>query len=183
MCANKQAAEAQQIRSDPLLTADQPISSRQQDRLNRHSFASALATAINAWHGNESLVIALYGAWGAGKTSVKNLTLESLREAKAKAPIILEFNPWIWAAQDALQAAFFSELAAVLGKPAVGKESAKTVKRLRQYAARLRLRGYVYNNIPKLLGITGSIIAALGILPVSLAIRGHAEFSYPSSLA
>ena len=164
MHATKQTAEIQQLRSDQLLTADQPISSRQQDRLNRQPFASALATAISAWRGNESLVIALYGAWGVGKTSVKNLTLEHLRESHAKQPIILEFNPWMWAAQHALQAAFFTELAAALGKSTNGNNSSKAVKKLRLYAARLRLRGYIYTNVPRIIGITAAVVAALGVV-------------------
>jgi len=162
MPATKQTIAAQQAQSDQMLTADQPISSRQQDRLNRQSFSNALATAINAWHGNESLVIALYGEWGVGKTSVKNLTLENLREPQTKQPIILEFNPWNWAAQDALQTAFFTELAAALGNSKAGKNSAKTIKQLRQYAARLRLHGYIYTNIPRIIGITGTVFVALG---------------------
>src|SRR3989442_13176396 len=59
---------------------DLPIASASEDRLNRSSFASALATAIRNWNQGSSLVVALYGDWGSGKSSVKNMVLESLTE-------------------------------------------------------------------------------------------------------
>ena len=37
-----------------------------------------LARAIAAWRERDSLVVALYGGWGSGKTSIKNMTLETL---------------------------------------------------------------------------------------------------------
>jgi len=56
-----------------------------------------LASAIKGWTGNDSLVFALYGAWGCGKSSIKNMALESLRKSKGECSYIVEFNPWQWA--------------------------------------------------------------------------------------
>jgi predicted KAP-like P-loop ATPase len=73
-------------------SADRPISSRNEDLLGRSAFAESLASAIKGWMGNDSLVIALYGPWGSGKSSVKNILLESLREATKDCLLIIEFN-------------------------------------------------------------------------------------------
>ena len=51
-------------------SADRPIRDSRGDRLNRKGFAAALAGAIGSWHGQDSLVVGLYGPWGVGKTSI-----------------------------------------------------------------------------------------------------------------
>lgn len=69
---------------------DRPIESAQQDLLGRSPFASLIAEMISRWRQRECLVIALYGAWGSGKSSVKNLILERIAEEKYRlAPIEL----------------------------------------------------------------------------------------------
>ena len=64
------------------LSADRPISSFSEDLLDRKPFADALANAFIQWHGEDSLVAALYGPWGSGKSSVKNMILEMIRRHK-----------------------------------------------------------------------------------------------------
>src|SRR5215469_18502372 len=61
------------------LSADKPIQRRDQDVLGRSRFSEAVARAIRGWLGRESIVIALYGPWGNGKTSIKNMVVDSLR--------------------------------------------------------------------------------------------------------
>jgi predicted KAP-like P-loop ATPase len=77
-------------------SADRPITSRSADLLGRGAFAESLASAIRGWKDLDSLVIALYGPWGAGKSLIKNMMLEALRGSKEDCPSIVEFNPWQW---------------------------------------------------------------------------------------
>lgn len=77
-------------------SADRPIQSRKEDLLGRSAFAESLASVVRGWTGNDSLVVAFYGPWGNGKSSIKNMMLESLRGEKESAPTIVEFNPWQW---------------------------------------------------------------------------------------
>jgi predicted KAP-like P-loop ATPase len=74
---------------------DRPIESATHDLLGRSSFAALLAQKISQWREKESLVIALYGPWGSGKSSIKNLILEKLAEEKHKPLTPVEFNPWL----------------------------------------------------------------------------------------
>src|SRR5690349_21782284 len=127
-------------RRQEFFNIDRPITGHTQDKLNRDSFAVSLATAIDTWAGTDSLVIAIYGVWGIGKTSLKNLLLEHVTNA-SNPPQILEFTPWAWAAQDPLFTAFFDDLAATVGT--AKKNNKKTIGRLRAYAARLRLRAAI----------------------------------------
>ena len=68
---------------------DRPIESAAEDRLERAGFAQQLANRIAAWQGHESLVIGLYGDWGTGKSSVKNLVIEHLAKPGTAAPNVV----------------------------------------------------------------------------------------------
>jgi predicted KAP-like P-loop ATPase len=97
-------------------SADRPIQSVKQDLLGRDSFARSLATAIQNWNGSDSLVVALYGAWGSGKSSVKNMVIEVWEALPdERKPIIIEFDAWQFSGQDGLLRAFFQETARALG--------------------------------------------------------------------
>lgn len=61
-------------------SADRPINSVDEDLLGRAEFSKSLAEAINSWGGEDSLVVALYGNWGDGKSSIKNMVLSFLRK-------------------------------------------------------------------------------------------------------
>lgn len=94
----------------PHLSSDGPISKISEDQLNRAGFSNRLAKAIRSVPGDESLVLALYGPWGSGKSSIKNMMLEELRSNEWACPIILEFNPWRLGDESQLLGAFFSEV-------------------------------------------------------------------------
>ena len=91
-------------------SADRPINFGSEDLLGRAKFAASLGKAIKSWTGKDSLVIALYGPWGSGKSSLKNLVLESLRSSPSDCPSILEFNPWHLASQSQITQGFLLRL-------------------------------------------------------------------------
>jgi len=147
-------------------SADRPIVSAQEDLLGRSSFAESLATAIDGWKGNDSLVLSLYGPWGSGKSSIKNMTLEFLRSAKTP-PIILEFNPWQWAGHEELARAFFHEVGLALGRADTSKEGKKRAIKWKSYAAYLKASSFVAIGARKL--VTG-LLVAIGIVGLSGSI-------------
>lgn len=118
-------------------SADRPITSCSEDLLGRSGFAKSIAVAIKGWTGKESLVIALYGSWGSGKTSIKNMAIETLLSSEANCPLIVEFNPWQWAGQEQLADAFFQQIGLVLGKD-TSKEGRKRAAQWRAYGAYLK---------------------------------------------
>ncbi len=89
---------------------DRPIEHINEDSLHRSEFAENLAKAIGYWDGSDSLVIALYGEWGSGKTSIKNMVVESIKSQDNKTVVPIEFNPWYWSGQKELMEAFFREI-------------------------------------------------------------------------
>src|SRR5271157_1330466 len=109
------------------ISADRPITTKSDDRLNRSGFASAIAKVIQHWRNKPSLVIGLFGDWGSGKSSIKNLVIEALSENSGGRIPVVEFSPWQVSGQDILNDVFFREIGEALGK--TGKGDDATLKR------------------------------------------------------
>lgn len=122
-----------------MFRSDRPIDTIKEDLLDRGSFAESLADAILAYKNKESIVTALYGAWGSGKSSVINMALERLKIVanklpKEQRPIIIRFNPWNYSDQNQLLTQFFRELSVVLKRKDYGVDAAKAGKQLEVYS-------------------------------------------------
>jgi predicted KAP-like P-loop ATPase len=118
---------------------DQPIDSVKDDLLSRSSFAVSLADAILAYTKKNSIVTALYGEWGSGKSSVINMALEHLAHAseklpKEQRPIVIRFNPWNYSDQNQLLTQFFRELSVALKRKDYGADATKAGEQLEVYA-------------------------------------------------
>lgn len=143
-------------------SADRPITSRGDDLLGRADFADSLANAIGSWKQRDSLIVALYGLWGSGKSSVKNMVLESLRGFKPS-PLIVEFNPWEWAAQAQVSEAFFHEIEVVLGREDKSKHRRRRAAKWRAYAAYISVGSVFLSGIRNLVSALLAATAVLGI--------------------
>lgn len=145
-------------------SADRPITHSADDRLGRTGFADSLASAIRGWKGNDSLVIALYGSWGSGKSSIKNLLTESLRKSKKSSPEIVEFNPWQWAGQEQLAEAFFREIGILLGRADKSPKGKQRAAKWQTYGTYLTLGANMAKSLKvvlPLLGIPGANLLEL----------------------
>src|SRR5467141_4178131 len=112
-------------------SADRPIDSKRQDRLGRADFASGLARDLRLWSGRDSLVVALYGEWGCGKTSIKNLLLEANKAAEDSGLPLMQFNPWQVSGIGSIPSSFFRELEICLRAEVPGAKAEKTAARLK----------------------------------------------------
>lgn len=95
-------------------SGDSPIMSRKHDRFGRGPFAERVAEVIATRTDPTSLVVAIYGPWGDGKTSVLNMMRERL--ADHRNTVVVPFNPWNFENQRALISSFFDTLSDALGK-------------------------------------------------------------------
>ncbi len=123
-----------------MFDADRPIRTIQQDRLGRSQFATYLARCILDHQNPESFVIGLYGAWGSGKTSIINMTLEELHSAASnmldeEKPIILNFSPWSYSGQQQLIYSFFRRLSSEIQRSPFVENSAKMIELLELYVS------------------------------------------------
>src|SRR5712691_10234001 len=142
---------------------ERPITSRKADLLDRTVFAEQIAAAVRGWTGQDSLVIALHGAWGTGKSSIKNVALESLRAEPQTSPYIVEFNPWQWAGQEQLAQAFFGEIGKELGRKEGSEQAKGSAKRWRKYGALLSLGAEIFAGTRRLALIALAVVTLLGI--------------------
>ncbi|MBM3925727.1 MAG: hypothetical protein FJ320_07020 [SAR202 cluster bacterium] len=92
---------------------DNPITSVSQDRLGREFFADQIAKSVLNRDSTNSLIIGLFGPWGAGKSSVVNMIEEKIdneSETSKQTTIIVRFNPWLFSSIEQLILRFFAEI-------------------------------------------------------------------------
>jgi predicted KAP-like P-loop ATPase len=124
------------LEKEALVSSERPIEKLVDDELGRVDFAVAVAKVISQWGGRDSLVLAIYGPWGSGKSSLKNMILDALTKEDSKT-ISMEFNPWEWAGQDRVFEGFFAELSSRLGSTDASKKALDTAKKIKMYGAML----------------------------------------------
>ena len=162
--AKKENNSLEQEGNEYPFSADRPINSGSEDLLGRAKFAASLGKAIKSWRGKDSLVLALYGPWGSGKSSVKNLVLESLRASPSDSPSILEFNPWQLASQSQITEAFFTEIGTALGRANTSSSASRLAAKFQAYGRYLNTGRYAFVGIKRFLV---TILTAIGILGLS----------------
>lgn len=163
-------------------SSDRPITKLPDDQLGRTSFAQRLSEDILAWDGKDSLVLGLYGDWGSGKTSLKNLVLSSMRKRRRKAQV-LEFNPWQLSGTGGISASFFNELRILLGsKNAEPSDAAvKAGERLKKYSKRLSFGGTIGRVIGPVLAAFGRPEEAAAAVIVAESLKQAAEVAQTGS--
>jgi predicted KAP-like P-loop ATPase len=149
-----------------VFSADRPINSSADDALGRAGFAQEIATAIGNWRQRDSLVLAIRGPWGSGKTSVKGMVVEALN-GQGHPPKVLEFSPWAWAGQDQLVDAFFREIGVAVGQIDPSRDGKKRAALWRKYAAQLHVAELSIKGVRSILF---GVLALLTILGVASAI-------------
>lgn len=159
--------------------SDRAIQSEGEDELGTAKFARDLATAMKRRTSSDSLVIALHGAWGSGKSSIKNMCLKSLEKDKTTAPLVMHFNPWLFSGQEKIFESFFNDLSALIG--------AETIDGSAQWAERVKSYGCVFDSgieiLPLITGMAAALVAStLGGDPVSTGSTGAGIGAGASSL-
>lgn len=97
------------------LSSDRPSLDPKDDLFGHAPFAERLADSICRYPGSDGLVLALYGPWGSGKSTVLSYVQHYLEQhPEDERPVIVRFNPWWFSGQDNLARAFLGQLQAVL---------------------------------------------------------------------
>lgn len=81
------------LANDSALVGDLPLVDPALDELERYRFATEIATTIVSDDPSTSLVVAVEGPWGEGKTTVLNWIWQALEEHPTK-PLLVDFDPW-----------------------------------------------------------------------------------------
>ena len=98
-----------------MFLSDSAIKIENEDTLNRADFSKRLGEQILNFGDKDSKVIAIYGNWGKGKTSILNIAMSHIENTtkkweKTKKPVIFKFNPWNYSNQENLLFAFLQQL-------------------------------------------------------------------------
>jgi len=96
----------------PPRSSHDPIKRFEEDQLGRSGFARLLARALVEYPEASSLVVALYGDWGSGKTSALKLCFKALEALRAEdvRPHLVRFDPWWFSNTGDLLSQFFEQL-------------------------------------------------------------------------
>src|SRR2546430_9915637 len=103
------AAKSNKTETPPDLSTDRPGTDPSLDRLGYAPFAKRLAQSIARLPRAEGQVVAVYGRWGFGKTTMLNYVRYYLDQMeRTEQPTIISFNPWWFSGHDDLVRAFFA---------------------------------------------------------------------------
>jgi predicted KAP-like P-loop ATPase len=99
------------------LSADRPSTNPNEDLFGHAPFAKSLADSIHRYASSDGLVLALYGPWGSGKSTVLGYIGYYLeQQPEDSRPVVVPFNPWWFSGHDNLARAFLGQFGAVLPK-------------------------------------------------------------------
>ncbi|HVA73061.1 MAG TPA: P-loop NTPase fold protein [Acidimicrobiales bacterium] len=143
--------ETVSIEDEVMEQGDAPIGALAGDRLGRRPFAEALAAEILAAPAARGYVMGLTGAWGSGKTSILNMTVDALGDQA----IVVQFNPWMFSGTEALVSSFFDE---------VGKQLDRRDSAIKAIAEKLAKYGRLLSPLASFVGAGSAVNAAADII-------------------
>lgn len=110
-----------------------PIRTKKDDVFERSNFASQIAEHLILSETSPSLILALEGKWGEGKTSTLNLIKEKIKESNADAAII-DFNPWLIGSLESVIEGFLVQFASSINQTFNTDIASKTAGKLLSFA-------------------------------------------------
>ncbi len=117
---------------------DVPISCPDEDRFGIDPFAQTISRCIMNLRDPVGSVVAIYGRWGSGKSSLINLVRHHLVDMESELTV-LQFQCWLYRSEEALAVGFFRELHA--GLHPVLSNSKKARKALGKLCSRVAPSG------------------------------------------
>lgn len=132
------------------MNTDTPIIKPSEDSFSRADYAKRIAEIVMSRGNEDSIVSAIYGAWGSGKSSVLNLIREHLN---AEEILAVNFNPWQFESGDKMVIQFFNTLAFTIGTSPFS-QGEKIKNKIKEYGESLLP---VVEKIPTGGGILGGI--------------------------
>lgn len=107
--------------SKEMMAGDEPIKTEDEDLLGWGEYARHIANAVGNPTSEASMVYAINGAWGSGKSSLLNLVEQEIVKAQAdnanengRKTVIVHFEPWNCIDQNGIIRSFFDTFESVL---------------------------------------------------------------------
>lgn len=149
------------------IQGDRALDADGEDMLGFKPTADLLAEALAVGTSSDGLVVGITGRWGAGKSSLINLTKAALcRREDANRPHVIEFKPWLIGERDALLQAMFAEL--VAGIDQIRRESGDwtgvTIRKAQRAATAVREFAGLLDGAGKVVKASSASIPHIGWL-------------------
>ena len=150
--------------SDAWPLGDDPIdgSDSSPDILDRSEFVRHIVAVLDrVRRQGESSVVGLAADWGAGKSSVVNMTKRLLEEDQSdRSWLIAEYNPWNYSDFESLIMGFFAELRDAMPDNAQWSESRENMGKLAKAVSPLgKIGGIIGVDVESVVGVVGDMIA------------------------
>ena len=142
------------------ILSDRPIEDPEADAFGRTSFARAIATALVLPPASPSIVVAVEGEWGSGKTSVINMAAHFLASDPAN-PHIVRLDSWLLAGSEAVVQSFLTQFAAALGQEDPSGRAARAAEKLLRFS-RLMTPLRLIPGVEPIANIAKDILASTG---------------------
>lgn len=137
---------------------ERPLRMHEADLLGRSRFVKQYARILAETPNEESVVFALYGSWGEGKTSALSLIQTEFESDTfdRTPPVVIQFSPWIFNSRKELFNAFFEDIANSIGenKKIISNAEEKS-KRWKRLGTTASLIGGSIDNIDTVLSLFG----------------------------
>lgn len=152
--------DEQEAPSRPVFWADTAGAT---DELGRGTFARRIADALANQPGDAGMVVALYGPWGAGKSTILEYVQGYIESAAADAGsvVFVRFNPWFYNTEFETVADFFKLVAGALGH-SLKKWNEEAGKRLAKLGSIAKGFGFGHAGVQVGGGVLESIGNAIG---------------------
>lgn len=155
-------------------TAEQDCAETAPDLLDRTTFVGHLAQGLLRSRAGESLVTAIYGPWGSGKSWIKHRLVKELRNLSPDL-IIVEFAPWQIRGVDELTLQFFSQVYGQIDPPSPRGTASAPSAGARLWAQLARLSGVVPAAVRISGGAYGAVTGDPAVAAAALTIAGAGE--------
>lgn len=145
-----------------MMAGDEPIKNEDEDLLGWGEYARLIANAVGNPTSEASMVYAINGAWGSGKSSLLNLIEQKILRAQAEAEkdaetkgidkngrktVIIHFEPWNCIDQNGIIRSFFDTFESVL---LLDESDKKLVRILYGMEKVVDATGKIFELVPKL---------------------------------
>jgi len=142
---------------EKIIFTDEPLKSPNQDRLGFAPFAKRIATIIKNMQVKESIVFAVCGKWGSGKTTFLNFLAYYLKGDESI--IIVQFNPWWFSGKEDLIQQFLYNLKLTLDRSTKLKDIAKKLEPYIKAFGEIPKFGWIFKVVSKLIRASQKNIA------------------------
>lgn len=159
-----------------MMAGDEPINNEDEDLLGWGEYARLIANAVGNPTSEASMVYAINGAWGSGKSSLLNLVEQKIVEAQVEAEkdaetkgidkngrktVIIHFEPWNCIDQNGIIRSFFDTFESIL---LLNESDKKLVRILYGMEKVVDATGKIFELVPKLNLIVPVFKKASGLL-------------------